>query len=238
MLRLDLTQWLLALLIFSITPASADVLVLIHGYHSNGTAWRTTGVVLGLQQNGREDAGDYPMPPSGRLSASGGTPVVTVPLPSEVPLPYQSSFLMQQPDPDIRALITLASPPLGTVSAEIGALASDSPLGATPPFMDLNSLNRSRGLYNGLMRERFGSLLDWLNRQPHPEMIWISLVRDGDFAGTDDFIVPAYSQDMRNIANLGGRAISYSGSGGHGLNYRDGLLLADIIKHLIVYKQD
>jgi len=269
-LRSNLSLLLLSLLIFITSPASAEVLVLIHGYHSSGVTWRSSGVIPALQANGWTDAGDYPMNPLGKPNASPSKSVVTVTLPSEAPVAYQSLLLGQQlqqirqafpgeplilvghsaggviaryhlvlqPETEVRALITLASPHLGTAIAEIGTLASESPLGAAAPFMGLNGINRSRGLYDDLMRERYGSMLHWLNRQPHPEIIWISLVRDSDQTASDDLIVPVYSQDMRNIPALRGSAVSYTVPGGHELSYNDGLLLADIIRHLTPNQQD
>jgi triacylglycerol lipase len=269
-LRSNLSLWLLSLLIFIASPASAEVLVLIHGYHSSGKIWRSSGVIPALQAQGWTDAGDYPLNPLGQPKGAHSKSLVTVTLPSEAPVAYQSLLLGQQlqnirqtfpdeplilvghsaggviaryhlvlqPEPDVRALITLASPHLGTAIAEIGSLASDSPLGAAAPFMGLNGINRSRGLYDDLMRARYGSMLYWLNRQPHPEIIWISLVRGSSSKGADDYIVPAFSQDMRNIPALRGSAVSYTVPGNHELSFSDGLLLADIIRHLIPNKQD
>jgi pimeloyl-ACP methyl ester carboxylesterase len=269
-LRSNLSLWFLSLLIFITSPASAEVLVLIHGYHSSGIIWRSSGVIAGLQENGWIDAGDYPMHPLELPKSAHSKSLVTVTLPSEAPVAYQSLLLGQQlqnirhafpgeplilvghsaggvvaryhlviqPESGVRALITLASPHLGTAVAEIGTLASDSPLGAAAPLLGLNGINRSRGLYDDLIRERYGSMLHWLNRQPHPEIVWISLVRDSDQTVTDDLIVPVYSQDMRNIPALRGSAISYTVPGSHELSYSDGLLLADIIRHLVPNKQD
>jgi pimeloyl-ACP methyl ester carboxylesterase len=264
----------LSLLIFCSLPASAEVLVLIHGYQANGSTWRTHGVLQGLQVYGWTDSGDYYLLPSGTSHRGpfflSDQVAVTVSLPSEAPVPYQARVLglylkqikqdfpeqslllaahsaggvvaryyqVTQTDPDIHALITIASPHLGTAAAEIGSLTSDSPLGEAAPIMGLNTLNRSRGLYDDLKRERPGSLLHWLNRQPHPETIWISLVRKDTITSLGKLVVPGYSQNMRNVPALGPRATSYRVPGDHGLNHADGILLADIISYLKYTQQD
>lgn len=273
-MRFHLYQWLLSLLIFCSLPASAEVLVLIHGYQANGSTWRTNGVMKGLHAYGWSDSGDYFLLSSGTSHRgpfySSDKVAVTVSLPSEAPVPYQAMVLglylkqikqdyPDQPllmaahsaggvvaryyqvihaDPDVRALISIASPHLGTAAAEIGSLTSDSPLGEAAPIMGLNTVNRSRGLYEDLKRERPGSLLHWLNRQPHPEIIWISLVRKETITSLGKLVVPGYSQNMRNVPALGTRAMSYVVPGDHGLNHSDGILLADIIRHLIHTQQD
>jgi triacylglycerol lipase len=273
-LRFQLYQWLLSLLIVFTLPASADVLVLIHGYHANGSTWRSSGVMRGLQYNGWTDSGDYFLLPGGAVHrgpmAASERNAVTVTLPAEAPVPYQARvlglyldkiktdfpeqhiilaahsaggvvaryYLVTQPDPDTRGLISIASPHLGTAAAEIGSLTSDSPLGDVAPIMGLNTINRSRGLYEDLMREHYGSLLHWLNRQAHPEIIWISLVREGSIISAENLVVSSYSQDMRNVVALGTRAISFTVPGDHGLNFSDGALLADIIRNFIPTQQD
>lgn len=122
-MRSNLSLCLLPLLIFITSRASAEVLVLIHGYHSSGIILRSSGVIPALQAYGWADAGDYPMNPLGK--------------------PH-------------------------------------------------------------------GSMLYLLNRKSHPEIIWISLVRDSNQTANNDFIVPVYSQDMWNIPALRGSAVSYT----------------------------
>jgi len=142
--------------------------------------------------------------------------------------------LVMHPEDSVKALITLASPHLGTASAELGALASDSPVGAIAPFVGMDSINRSKGLFDDLRRERYGSMLHWLNRQPHPEIQWISLVRGGAYTGTGQFIVPGHSQDLRNVVALHHRARSFIVPGDHELNIRDGGLIANIISNQVL----
>ena len=139
-------------------------------------------------------------------------------------------YMVQHPDIQVGALITFASPHLGTDSAEIGAMAGNSPLGWVAPLIGGSTLNRSQGLYRELVRERPGSLLFWLNRQEHPASRYISVVRNDDgLLNLGDMVVPAWSQDMNHVAALRGRASKISTPGGHALTSQDGKLLLQIL---------
>ena len=140
-------------------------------------------------------------------------------------------YLVEHPDSPVGALITFASPHLGAESAEIGAMAGNSPLGWIAPLLGGGTLNRSQGLYVDLVRERPGSLLFWLNRQEHPACRYISIVREDDgLLNFGDLVVPAWSQDMNQVAALRGRARKIVTQGGHGLNKRDAELLLRILR--------
>jgi pimeloyl-ACP methyl ester carboxylesterase len=140
-------------------------------------------------------------------------------------------YMVTHPDTPVDALITFASPHLGTESAEIGAMAGDSPLGWIAPLIGGGTLNRSRGLYYDLVRERPGSLLFWLNHQAHPASLYISIVREDDGPiSFGDLVVPSWSQDMNQVAALRGRASKIVTSGGHGLTKQDGELLLQVLR--------
>ena len=141
-------------------------------------------------------------------------------------------YMVEHPDTPIGALITFASPHLGTDSAEIGAKAGNSPLGWVAPLVGGSTLNRSQGLYNDLVRERPGSLLFWLNRQEHPSSRYISVVRgDEGLLNFGDLVVPAWSQDMNQVAALRSRSSKILTQGGHGLTKQDGELLLKILRN-------
>ena len=250
---------IILLLVFSATTP-AETLVLLQGYLGDEDYWREAGITRLLAQNGWDDAGtlrstlygiraDRPPPESHRR-------LYTVALPSEAPLmvqlrylehyldviheryPHESLllaghsaggvlgrlYMVTHPDRPVGALITFASPHLGTKSAELGAMASDSPLSWVAPLFGGSTLNRSQILYYDLVRERPGSLLFWLNREAHPSSIYFSIVRD------DDLVVPAWSQDMNQVAALRGRARKILTSGGHALSRQDGELLLQILR--------
>ena len=139
-------------------------------------------------------------------------------------------YMVEHPDTAVGALITFASPHLGTDSAEIGAMAGNSPLGWVAPLLGGGTLNRSQGLYYDLVRERPGSLLFWLNHQEHPTSRYISIVREDEgLLNFGDLVVPAWSQDMNQVAALRGRARKIVTPGGHGLTRQDGELLLQIL---------
>jgi pimeloyl-ACP methyl ester carboxylesterase len=140
-------------------------------------------------------------------------------------------YMVEHPDTPVGALITFASPHLGAESAEIGALAGNSPLGWIAPLLGGGTLNRSQCLYIDLVRERPGSLLFWLNRQEHPSSRYICIVReDAGLLNFGDLVVPTWSQDMNQVAALRGRARKIVTQGGHGLNKHDGELLLQILR--------
>lgn len=180
----------------------------------------------------------------------------TIDLPTEAPVSAQASFLaaylkhikaeygsepiylaghsaggvvaratmVAYPNLGVKTLITIASPHHGTGLAETGLDVSSSPAGWFAPMMGAGTINRSRVLYAQLVRERPGTYLGWLNHQKHPDARYISIMR----AGGDD-VVPAWSQDMRTVAALAGKAESYVVAGRHGLNIYDGVTIANLL---------
>lgn len=142
-------------------------------------------------------------------------------------------YMVQHPKVRVSALITFASPHLGTGSAEAGRMMGQSPLSWVAPMMGADTLNRSQGLYHDLMREQPGNLLFWLNRQPHPESRYVSVVRKGGgFFGVGDIIVPDWSQDMNNVAPLRGKVRSIPVNADHSLTPADGALLMDMLRRM------
>ena len=135
---------------------------------------------------------------------------------------------------NIKALITIASPHLGTVRAEQALDATDIPfpLSIIPDIVageTYDIARRSRSLYVDLVRPRPGTLLYWLNAQSHPDIEYISIVRGEDAPGWGDFIVPAHSQDMNNVVMLRGRSQVITVPAGHFLGPQDGAILAELI---------
>lgn len=134
------------------------------------------------------------------------------------------AYMVHNPTTGVDALVTIASPHLGTGTAEIGALAGQTPLGWFAPFVGGSTLNRSQGLYRDLVRERPNTFLYWLNRQPHPEARYVSVVRKGE-----DALVPAWSQDMNAVYALKGRAWRVEHGDAHSLDPADGALIVRIL---------
>jgi len=138
---------------------------------------------------------------------------------------------------NVKALVTIASPHLGTWRAEQALDATDIPF----PFSlvtdffggDIyDTAMRSRSLYVDLVRPQPGSLLFWLNTQPHPDIKYISIVRAETAAGGGDYVVPAYSQDMNNVPALRGRSSLLTIPANHGLAPQDGALIVKVLDDL------
>lgn len=135
---------------------------------------------------------------------------------------------------NVKALITIASPHLGTARAEQALDATDIPF----PFSlvtdffggdTYDTLMRSRSLYVDLVRPRPGNLMYWLNGQAHPDVEYFSIVHGQTPAGWGDNIVPAYSQDMNNVPALRGRSSLVTIPVQHGLEPLDGTVLVNLL---------
>ncbi len=138
---------------------------------------------------------------------------------------------------NVKALITIASPHLGTDRAEQALDATDIPFpfSMVTDFLGGDSYDtamRSRNLYIDLIRPQPGSLLYWLNAQPHPDIEYFSIVRGQSAAGWGDYIVPAYSQDMNNVPALRGRSSLITVPVRHGLEPVDGGILVNLLAGL------
>jgi len=137
---------------------------------------------------------------------------------------------------NIRTLITIASPHLGTGRAAQALDVTDVPfpLSLIPDFFGgstWDTARRSRALYVDLVPQRPGSLLFWLNSVPHPDIAYYSVVRGTPAAVTGDYVVPGFSQDMNNVPALRGRsALVRVNSSYHGLSALDGSVIAGILE--------
>ena len=140
--------------------------------------------------------------------------------------------------PDVKALITIASPHLGTARAEQALDATDIPfpISMVTDFFageTYDTAMRSRSLYVDLVRPQPGTLLYWLNAQPHPDIEYFSIVRGDTQAGWGDNVVPAYSQDMNNVPALQGRSARIViPMGAHGLEPVDGSVIVNLLAEL------
>jgi pimeloyl-ACP methyl ester carboxylesterase len=140
-------------------------------------------------------------------------------------------YMVQHHDEPFAALITIASPHLGSRSAELGAEIGERTLGWMADLFGRKTLEFHWGLVRDLRVERPYNLLGWLNHQPHPRALYVSIVRKSD-AGKDpagNLLVPAWSQDMNQVFALHGRVRTIAVDAGHGLRAADGRLLARIL---------
>lgn len=135
----------------------------------------------------------------------------------------------------LNGLISIASPHLGTPTANIGYLASNSPIGMMASFAGEERLQDSRGLLSDLREEEPGNFIHWMNHQPHPQIHFASIIRKNESLSKPnkfDFIVPPFSQNMNNIWVLRGRSGVAISTENHALNYKDALVVIDILKHI------
>ncbi|HID48300.1 MAG TPA: hypothetical protein EYP40_01595 [Chromatiales bacterium] len=134
----------------------------------------------------------------------------------------------------IEHLITIATPNLGTARAIQGLDITDSkPFFCPGPGIDFlksvvggndyEYLKVSRGALVDLTPAVPGTLIGWLNRQPHPEIRYTAIIR------RRDAIVPPVSQDLNQVPVLHGRARVRVVEAGHALLPADGSLLASLL---------
>ncbi len=139
--------------------------------------------------------------------------------------------------PNPKALITIASPHLGTPRANQALNFTDSPW-PIEVIKDVfggskyDILQTSRSLYYDISGPWPGSLLYHLNNSPHPDIKYISILRGESFLIWGDSIVPTISQDMNNVPQLRGKSTVYTTGTGHFLVAADGFLLTEILKSL------
>lgn len=130
----------------------------------------------------------------------------------------------------IAQLVTIASPNRGTGKAETGLDIANSPIGFFGPMFGAGTLNRSRGLYSDLIRERPGTFLNWLNTRKHPKARYVAVVRTSRGGYVGDDVVPGWSQEMRGIFGLKGHKVkTFAAPGPHGLSIVDGATILQIV---------
>jgi len=149
-------------------------------------------------------------------------------------------LVLIQPDaPAVNSLITIATPHLGSHRAIEGLdVAHAKPFFCPGPGIDViknivagdryRYLRDSSPALVDLVPATNGSMLGWLNRQPHPAIIYHSIVKHIP-GKSDDGIVPVFSQDMNQVAAIRGRATTHMSVSDHGLNPADGALLVSIL---------
>ncbi len=125
----------------------------------------------------------------------------------------------------VKRLITIAAPHLGTERAleALDATHDSCPIGMIKDFFGgglYHTVKASSPLLVDLTPAVPGSLLYWLNAQPHPDI-------DG-FAG--DVVVPGFSQDMNQVPALRGRSRLVAAPSPHELLPGDGPLLAMLLR--------
>lgn len=141
------------------------------------------------------------------------------------------TYMVEHPSSDLIALVTIASPHLGTEKAELAQALSENYLSWLEPIPGVKNLYRSQDLFFDLMPNRSDNLIAWLNYQEHPIAQYFSIVRtetDTNVAQRD-YIVPSWSQDMNEVYALRGRSKTYTVKSLHRLNNKDAVVLKKIL---------
>lgn len=137
---------------------------------------------------------------------------------------------------NIKALITIATPHIGTGRADqaLDITANHGPFNMVKRFVGgsgYNALEHSRGLMVDLRYPQPGNLLYWLNSQPHPDIYYASIIRLNHNGAPGDEYVPGFSQNMNNVPALQGRSSIYITPAPHFLLPQDANTILSIIKH-------
>lgn len=145
--------------------------------------------------------------------------------------------LVRNPVPHVKALITIASPHLGTTLAYRGLDEIDDPfpINKIKEYFggsDYDTLKRSRTLLHDIVPAIPGKLLHWLNTRRHPPIKYYSVVRSTVNGALGDPIVSGYSQDMANVAPIGKKSTRIIQGFTHWLNVLDGYALVNILGQL------
>jgi len=144
-------------------------------------------------------------------------------------------LLVEYGPQQVTRLITIASPHIGTPRAARGLEITEDhgpPIETVKRVVggnDYRGAKKSRQLYRELLPGNRASVLDWLNRQEHPPLDYLSVIRVPAAGTKGDKIVPVYSQDMNMIPVLHGKARSFTTPGDHFLKPLDGPLIARLL---------
>ncbi len=221
----------------------AQQMVLIHGFSTGPATWFASGFVPVLEQQGWRNGVQFPtaektywlaqLPYRAPLAvqaealraqlqrieaARPDTPVWLVG--HSLGGVVARMLLVTRPDARIERLVSIASPqaglplaePVATMNRGMGPVGDWMATFMPGPLADL-------GLSDALMQElalRPGTALDWLNRQPHPPIRYLSIVHtveDGPWMR----LVPPASQDLNTLVVLHGRVRTVALPLSHGL---------------------
>lgn len=137
--------------------------------------------------------------------------------------------------PQIKSLITITTPHLGTRRAEFASDMTDLPfpmrmMAETMGGRMYDEFQEANVFFNNLSRPRPGNFLYWLNIQPHPPIQYVAIVHRKTSFFDKDFMVPAYSQSMEGVPALKGQTKTIEIKGKHSLNQKDGAVVAQILR--------
>jgi pimeloyl-ACP methyl ester carboxylesterase len=138
---------------------------------------------------------------------------------------------------NIKALITIASPHIGTGRADqaLDITANHGPFNMVKSFVGgsgYDALKHSRGLMVDLRHPQPGNMLYWLNSQPHPDIHYASIIRLNNDGASGDYYVPGFSQNMNNVPALQGNSSTFTTPTSHFLVRQDADTIITIIDNI------
>lgn len=134
----------------------------------------------------------------------------------------------------VKALISIATPHLGTPVAKLSKIAAKTPINIAIRIISAKNLKHSLPLFSDIREEsqKRGGYLYWLNHQQHPRIYYFSIVRHNKSLRKFDFVVPPFSQNMNNVSALRGQSVVIGSKGTHFLNKQDMHKIVDITQKL------
>jgi triacylglycerol lipase len=146
-------------------------------------------------------------------------------------------WLVQYHQPSVVRLVSIAAPNLGTPRAIDALELTDPVFGPVDAVRNMfggklyNTVRHSRDLVYDFTppSQRNPNVLYWLNQQAHPDIQYVSVVREDRRGNDKDWLVSADSQDLNNVPVLRGRSKTFIVSQDHPLSREDGHLLATIL---------
>ena len=135
---------------------------------------------------------------------------------------------------NIKALITIASPHIGTGRADqaLNITKNHGPFNIVKNVVGgdgYDALKHSRGLMVDLRHPQPGNMLYWLNSQPHPDIHYASIIRLNNNGASGDYYVPGFSQNMNNVPALQGKSSTFTTPTSHFLVRQDADTIISII---------
>lgn len=139
--------------------------------------------------------------------------------------------LVTQANIPINALITIATPHLGSPLAQFANLAHKTPFNEWSQLAGSKLLENSQQLFKQLRPEKPHNFLYWLNHQAHPKIPYLSIIRNNAtlLPHKFDYIVPPYRQNMNKVFALRNQSATFSINKNHSLNSTDGRLINQFI---------
>ncbi len=134
----------------------------------------------------------------------------------------------------VKALITIAAPHLGTDLARVGMHElNDNVMMKMMKRMfgggQYQMLERAAPVIYDLLPEQPGNMLYALNRQPHPDIAYFSIVRTFPDGRLGDPVVPGYSQNMNSVVALKGKSVRILQGYQHELTRQDAYSILNVL---------